>query len=231
MAPSNGSTIPAGLQDLYFLVRGLNGRRADVLDQVCAIFPGLTKAELTGKSRKGEVSRPRQLAMYVLRNCYGMGLEEIGRAFGRDHTSVIYAVNKIRGAIVKSGADIGLFRTVDLPEEAVDVSRPELADSILDVRNSLYRLGNVRVFPSVRASLTYWTDLRSDHGIVVRNGPPVDITSKTIMPSPLAAGFYFHNEVTFDSEDERRGDAPILGTPHSLTLQEALELEKTQSPQ
>ena len=40
---------------------------------------------------------PRQIAMFLLREHTENSLEDIGKIFGnRDHTTVIYAVNKIR---------------------------------------------------------------------------------------------------------------------------------------
>jgi chromosomal replication initiator protein len=53
--------------------------------------------DLTGKSRTQSISLPRQVAMYLLREHTEMSLEDIGRIFGnRDHTTVLYAVTKIR---------------------------------------------------------------------------------------------------------------------------------------
>jgi chromosomal replication initiator protein len=57
----------------------------------------ITARELTGKSRTQTISLPRQIAMYLLREHTECSLEDIGRIFGnRDHTTVLYAVNKIR---------------------------------------------------------------------------------------------------------------------------------------
>jgi chromosomal replication initiator protein len=57
----------------------------------------ITARELTGKSRTQTVSLPRQIAMYLLREHTESSLEDVGRIFGnRDHTTVLYAVNKIR---------------------------------------------------------------------------------------------------------------------------------------
>jgi chromosomal replication initiator protein len=68
----------------------------DVLGLITAEF-ALSARDLTGKSRTQAVSLPRQIAMFLLREHTEMSLEDIGRIFGnRDHTTVLYAVTKIR---------------------------------------------------------------------------------------------------------------------------------------
>ena len=57
----------------------------------------ISTRDLTGKSRTQAISLPRQIAMFLARKYTDHCFEEIGRSFGnRDHTTVIYAVTKIR---------------------------------------------------------------------------------------------------------------------------------------
>lgn len=59
---------------------------------------GFTVAELTGPHRGRPLVQARQVAMYVLRRLTDHSYPAIARAFGgRDHTTVIHAVNKIEG--------------------------------------------------------------------------------------------------------------------------------------
>jgi len=68
----------------------------DVMTLITSEF-AISGRDLTGKSRTQAVSSPRQIAMFLLRDHTDMSLEDIGRLFGnRDHTTVLYAVNKIR---------------------------------------------------------------------------------------------------------------------------------------
>jgi chromosomal replication initiator protein len=68
----------------------------DVMGLITSEF-AISARDLTGKSRTQAVSLPRQIAMYMLREHTEMSLEDIGRIFGnRDHTTVLYAVTKIR---------------------------------------------------------------------------------------------------------------------------------------
>ena len=82
-------------------LRGMPMRRAQVTsEEVMALITGefaIMARELIGKSRTQAVSMPRQIAMFLLREHTESSLEDIGKIFGnRDHTTVIYAVNKVR---------------------------------------------------------------------------------------------------------------------------------------
>ncbi len=70
-------------------------------------------AELTGESRKAPLTAARHTAMYLMYKELGIPYEQIGRLFGgRDHTTVMHAVEKITDqlktdpAIAKIIADI-----------------------------------------------------------------------------------------------------------------------------
>lgn len=68
---------------------------ADVLTAVSKYF-SVGKRSLLGPSRTRPIARPRQILMYLLRRELGLPLEEVGRLVGgRDHTTVMHAVEKI----------------------------------------------------------------------------------------------------------------------------------------
>lgn len=59
-------------------------------------YYSLGKRKLLGSSRARPVARPRQILMYLLRIELSLPLEEVGRLIGgRDHTTVMHAVDKI----------------------------------------------------------------------------------------------------------------------------------------
>lgn len=63
-------------------------------------FKGVTLADLKSRRRTANVVRPRQVAMYLAKEMTSQSLPDIGRRFGgRDHTTVIHAVAKIRGKV------------------------------------------------------------------------------------------------------------------------------------
>src|SRR3990167_1994612 len=67
----------------------------DVINVLSKYF-SLGKRSLLGSSRTRPVARPRQILMYILRTELGLPLVEVGRIVGgRDHTTVMHAVEKI----------------------------------------------------------------------------------------------------------------------------------------
>ena len=63
-------------------------------------FFAIKVSELKAKSRTKRVAFPRQVAMYLARQLTHASLAEIGRAFGgKDHTTVLHAVDKIHGLL------------------------------------------------------------------------------------------------------------------------------------
>jgi len=61
---------------------------------------GVKASEITGKRRNKSISLPRQICMYLARRLTDYSLVEIGGQFGgRDHTTVIYANDKIAKAL------------------------------------------------------------------------------------------------------------------------------------
>lgn len=64
--------------------------------RIVSEYYGLTLAELTQVSRKPEFALPRQIGMYFCRKLTRASLNEVVRFFKRtNHTTVLYAVNKI----------------------------------------------------------------------------------------------------------------------------------------
>jgi chromosomal replication initiator protein len=78
--------------------------------EVAAAF-GLTVAELCSQRRTQEVVHPRQIAMYLCRELTDLSLPRIGEHFGgRDHTTVLYAVNKITQKLREDRTEYNLVR-------------------------------------------------------------------------------------------------------------------------
>ena len=65
------------------------------IDAVCKYYQ-IGKRLILGESRARQIARPRQMLMYLLRTRLGIAYEEVGRLVGgRDHSTVMHAVNKI----------------------------------------------------------------------------------------------------------------------------------------
>jgi chromosomal replication initiator protein len=78
------------------------GRVIDIV----ASYHGMRPKDLTGPSRQRQVTRARQLAMFLARHHLQLSLPELGRAFGdRDHTTALASVQKIE-QLQKSDAGV-----------------------------------------------------------------------------------------------------------------------------
>jgi chromosomal replication initiator protein len=70
-----------------------------IVDAVASAF-GITTEKLMSRDRTREIALPRQVAMYLLREEANASLPQIGQALGgRDHTTVMYACEKIADLI------------------------------------------------------------------------------------------------------------------------------------
>ena len=69
---------------------------ADLIRERVAAEWGVSVDGLMSKRRTKELTVPRQVAMYLIRELLDLSLVEIGNLFGgRDHSTVIHAINKI----------------------------------------------------------------------------------------------------------------------------------------
>ena len=77
--------------------------------------------ELRGARRQRSIMHPRQIAMFLCRRLTEASLPEIGRAFGgRDHTTILHAVDKIEREITQ---DIHKKQVVEHLHELITASR------------------------------------------------------------------------------------------------------------
>lgn len=95
--PLSTSLVQTALADLLPHRTSLEPRH--ILEAVANVF-GLSADDLLGRSRTREISLPRQVAMYMLREEANASLPQIGEVLGgRDHTTVMYACEKVSDLI------------------------------------------------------------------------------------------------------------------------------------
>ena len=79
---------------------------SELIMQTVSDYYGLTLDDMTGPTRKREITVPRQIAMYLTREMTGMSLPQIGNVFGgRDHTTVLHSCKTVE-ANMKANNDI-----------------------------------------------------------------------------------------------------------------------------
>jgi chromosomal replication initiator protein len=82
------------LKDVFASPRQTN-ISIEIIQRVIADYFSLLSSDIKGKKRSQNIVFPRQIAMYIAREITGFSTTEIGQSFGRDHTTVMYACQRI----------------------------------------------------------------------------------------------------------------------------------------
>ncbi|MFQ6325487.1 chromosomal replication initiator protein DnaA [Nocardia sp. CWNU-33] len=93
--PLNLPLAEVVLRDLMPDTAALEINAATIM-AVTAEYFNTTLEELTGPGKARPLAQARQIAMYLCRELTDLSLPKIGQAFGRDHTTVMYADKKVR---------------------------------------------------------------------------------------------------------------------------------------
>ncbi|MBQ2947007.1 MAG: chromosomal replication initiator protein DnaA [Bacilli bacterium] len=102
----NGSDITMdltieALRD-YFVKTIVSKNKMDQVVQIVCDHYNLTNEELLSKKRSNDIAIPRMIAMYICRVYLDENLTKIGIQFGgKNHTTVMHAVDKIKKEIIK----------------------------------------------------------------------------------------------------------------------------------
>lgn len=67
----------------------------DDIQRATADYFGVKLSDLMSVKRDRDIARPRQVAMYLCKVLTPRSFPDIGRRFGRDHTTVLHAVSKV----------------------------------------------------------------------------------------------------------------------------------------
>ncbi len=93
--PINTSLVNSALTDL--LPHTFHIEPNQIIQTVASVFK-VSIDRMVSRDRSADIALPRQLAMYIMREDTGLSLPQIGHAFGgRDHTTVMYACEKMNG--------------------------------------------------------------------------------------------------------------------------------------
>lgn len=114
-APLNRQTVAKALSDV-FAPSDISLTMPDIVKLTAKTF-NVASDDVRGKSRRQELVVPRQVSMYLIRELTTHSYPEIGQYFsGRDHSTVMYAVQKMAKALVE---DDTLGKTVRSIKEAL----------------------------------------------------------------------------------------------------------------
>ena len=76
-----------------------------IISQVCKFY-GVEETVLRGTLKNKGTSEARQVAMYLVRQLTNLSLPDIGVEFGRDHTTVLYAIRKVEVELKKGNEQL-----------------------------------------------------------------------------------------------------------------------------
>jgi len=65
-----------------------------ILNEVAAFY-SMSPDKIKGNTKTKDIVLPRQVAIFLIRDITGMSFPDIGKFIGRDHTTAIYAINKL----------------------------------------------------------------------------------------------------------------------------------------
>jgi chromosomal replication initiator protein len=80
------------------------------IQKVVCEFYNIKLSDIKARRRTKDIALPRQIAMYLCKQVTSSSLSEIGKQFGKDHATVIYACRQIEE---KKNKDETFSRTID----------------------------------------------------------------------------------------------------------------------
>ena len=88
------------------------GGKIDVSSIIRSVaeYYNLTESQIKSKVRTSQIALARQIAMYLSRSLLNTPYQEIGKQFGKDHTTVLSNVNKIQAGLK---SDVNLKKAID----------------------------------------------------------------------------------------------------------------------
>jgi len=104
-----------GFRPVRLRASGLRGERimevCEAMIDICAALFNVSSKELrqTGRTSNG-VARVRQIAMYVTHVVLGVSMQEVGRCFGRDRTTVRHACHLVEDMRDDEDFDLAVVR-------------------------------------------------------------------------------------------------------------------------
>ena len=72
-----------------------------IINQVCKFY-SIDETVLRGTLKNKGTAEARQVAVYLIRKLTNLSTPEIGKELGKDHSTILYSVNKVE-SLLKSG--------------------------------------------------------------------------------------------------------------------------------
>ena len=76
-----------------------------IISQVCTFY-SVDETVLRGPQKTKGINEARQVAVYLIRKLTNLSTPDIGKEFGKDHTTILYSIKKVEAAL--AGGDTSL---------------------------------------------------------------------------------------------------------------------------
>ena len=76
-----------------------------IIDQVCKLY-GVEVSVLRGTQKSKGIAEARQICMYLIRKLTNLSLPDIGKEFGKDHSTVLYNIRKVEMQLKKGDTNL-----------------------------------------------------------------------------------------------------------------------------
>ena len=94
--PINIATAQAAISDIINNSQPTPVTVDKIIEEVARTYGGITPDDIRSQKRNANISKARQVSMYIVREITQMSMVEIGETFGgRDHSTVVYAVRQV----------------------------------------------------------------------------------------------------------------------------------------
>ena len=100
--PTNVATAQAAISDIINNSQPTPVTVDKIIEEVARTYGGITPEDIRSQKRNSNISKARQVSMYIVREITQMSMVEIGQTFGgRDHSTVIYAIHQVEKDLKK----------------------------------------------------------------------------------------------------------------------------------
>ena len=76
-----------------------------IISQVCKFY-SVDEVGLRGTQRSKSFAEARQVAMYLVRKLTNLSLPDIGKEFGKDHSTALYNIRKVEVALKEGNTNL-----------------------------------------------------------------------------------------------------------------------------
>ena len=196
--PINVATAQAAISDIINNSQPTPVTVDKIIEEVARTYGGITPEDIRSQKRNSNISKARQVSMYIVREITQMSMVEIGQTFGgRDHSTVIYAIHQVEKDLKKDSHTkamvddiIKIFGTV--------TGLPKGADGMLELLSAagtyLEELNGVSILFRLALAMGLGGILGIERGKKrpPRRIPHLYISMRRLFPGNSHRAVYFH---------------------------------------